>query len=326
MKRSKSVSLALISTIPFALSACDSGEKVKTVTSSKTFTTFQECVDDKIPAEICSNSMVMALNEHRKNAPSYSTEAACEADFMKDYCQVSGVDGQWMPKLGGFQITESHDVKYRKDESGQFVPVQTVGASTGSTSSDTVQTTGGGGGTTIINNNTGGGHSGGSMDFVTGMLVGNALSGGGNNYHYHSEPVYKSRDSRGDYSDSTLKQRIDSGSTFKESNQAKAGYDYKQQSITSSLANRTSPSNSSNSNNYGSNTYPKPSTTYNSGSSYKQSSGSGYYDSGSSYKTSSNNYGTSANSASISRGGFGNQAAAKSSWGGGSSKSFSFGG
>lgn len=299
MKRSTKVTLALVSTIPFALTACDSNEQTKTVTNSKTFASIQECVDTKIPVDVCSNSYIMALNEHKKVAPTYASESDCEADFVADYCVQNAADNQWMPKLGGFQITESHDVKYRKNAEGQFVPVQppvqTVAASTGATESQVVQ--GAAGGTTIINNTTtGGGHSGGGAgDFVTGMILGNMMGGGGGttNHHYHSEPVYQTRDSRGSYQTSTIKERVDSGSTFKASNQAKSGYDYKQKSFTDTLSNRTAPASKS----YG-------------GSSY---------DSGSSYKSSSSSWGSSANSTSTSRGGFGSQASARSSWGGGSS-------
>lgn len=299
MKRSRHVTLALVSTIPFALTACDSNEQTKTVTNSKTFSSIQQCVDSKVPVEICSNSYIMALNEHNKLAPTYATKDECVTDFVKDYCVQSAAGNQWMPKLGGFQITESHDVKYRKNAEGQFVPVQppvqTVAAGTGAPGTQVVE--GAGGGTTIINNTTGGGSGGGSGDFLTGMLLGNMMSGGGStNHHYHSEPVYQNRDSRGSYQTSTIKQRVDSGTTFKSSNQAKSGYDYKQKSITESLSNRTAPAS--------------------------KSFGGSSYDSGSSYKSSSSSWGSSANSTSTSRGGFGSQASARSSWGGGGRSSF----
>lgn len=293
MKRSRHVTLALVSTIPFALSACDSGEKTQTVTNSKTFENIQACVDAKVPVEVCSNSYIMALNEHKKTAPTYTSEDDCEADFVKDYCVQNAADNQWMPKLGGFQITESHDVKYRKNDEGQYVPVQppvqTLTAGAGTTEAQTVQG-GGGAGTTIINNTSGGGHSGGSGDFLTGFLIGNMVggnNGGTVNHHYHSEPVYQSRDSRGEFRTSTINERVNTGSTFKQSTQAKSGYDYKQKSITDSLSNRTAPS--------------------------KVYGGSGY-DSGKTYKSSS--WDSSAKSANVSRGGFGGQATARSSWGG----------
>lgn len=293
MKRSKSISLALVSTIPFALTACsDSSEEVRTVSSSKTFENIQQCVDIKVPVDVCSNSYMMALNEHKKIAPTYASQDDCEGDFVKDYCVVNDA-GKWMPKLGGFQITESHPVKYRKDENGNFAPVAApVAAPVQTASSGTTTTTGEGGGTTIINNTTGGG-GGGGMDFVTGMLVGNALSGGGGGRtnNYYSEPVYKTRDSRGDFKTSTINERVQTGSTFKASEQSKSGYDYKQKSMTGSLSGRSQP-------------------TYNN-SGYNSTSKSGY-SSGS----------RAADSASISRGGFGSQATARSSWGGGGSSSF----
>jgi uncharacterized protein YgiB involved in biofilm formation len=290
MKRSKGISLALVSTIPFALTACsDSNEEVRTVSSSKTFENIQQCVDIKVPVDVCSSSYMMALNEHKKIAPTYASQDDCEGDFVKDYCVVNDA-GKWMPKLGGFQITESHPVKYRKDENGNFAPV--AAPVQAAASGTTTTTTGEGGGTTIINNNTGGGHGGGGGDFLTGMLIGNMMSGGGHtNNHYYSEPVYRTRDSRGDFKTSTINERVQTGSTFKASEQTKSGFDYKQKSMTGALSGRSQP-------------------TYNN-SGYNSTSSSGY-SSGS----------RSADSASISRSGFGSQASARSSWGGGGSSSF----
>jgi uncharacterized protein YgiB involved in biofilm formation len=293
MKRSKGISLALVSTIPFALTACtDSNEEVRTVSSSKTFESIQECVDTKIPVDVCSNSYIMALNEHKKIAPTYVSQEDCDGDFVKDYCVVNEA-GKWMPKLGGFQITESHDVKYRKNEKGDFAPVVEAPVQTASSGSTTTTTTGTGGGTTIINNNTGGGHGGGGSDFLTGMLVGHAFSGGGGGHttnNYYSEPVYKTRDSRGDFKTSTINERVQAGSSFTASEQTKSGFDYKQKSLTGSLSGRSQPTNNAYNN-----------SGYNSG-----------YSSGS----------RAAESANVTRGGFGNQAVARSSWGGGGSSSF----
>ncbi|MOA20853.1 hypothetical protein D3C78_1413200 [compost metagenome] len=59
----------------------------------------------------------------------------------------------------------------------------------------------------------GGSSSGGNNNFLTGLLIGNMLSNSGG--HYYSEPVYRYRDSRGSYSNSTLTRRIETGSNFK---------------------------------------------------------------------------------------------------------------
>lgn len=212
MKRSKKIQLALISTIPFALTACESTDPVKPVTATKTFGSMKECVDAKVPTDVCSNSYMQALNEHKRIAPMYDKESDCENDFLVGFCNETS-DAKWMPRLTGFQITAS----------GQVPVSQLQGqAQTGAD------------GTTIINN----GSSGGTGDFLTGLLIGNMLSGGGSP-RYHSEPVYTSRSTRGDFQKSTINDRVKAGSTFNSSVQSKKGFDYKKQSITKALSNRS---------------------------------------------------------------------------------------
>ncbi|MFD2645165.1 DUF1190 domain-containing protein [Pseudomonas japonica] len=121
---------------------------------------------------------------------------------------------------------------------------------------------------------------------LAGMLIGNAMSNR-SAPRYQSQPVYQNRDSRGSYQTSTLSRQIEQGKTFSRSTQPQR---YKQDD--------------------------------------KQGSSSGYYGgSGSSRSTSSTSAFRSSSgssvSSSISRGGFGQQASARSGWGG---KSSGFGG
>jgi uncharacterized protein YgiB involved in biofilm formation len=244
MKRSKSIQLILVSTIPFALAACDSSvqQAVRTVTDKRSFETVQSCVDSKIPADICADAYMGAMALHRKEAPTYDTQTNCEADFIAGYCAaITG--GQFMPKLGGFQITSDRE---------EVVPVAAGQA-----------------------NQAGSGHSGGSNDgLLTGLLLGQMMSGGG--ARYYSEPVYISRDSRGSFSNSTLAKQVEGGSTFSRSQQASKGGNYAQ-STTKSSSMRDALSRSK----------------------------------------------STAAVASVTRGGFGSQASARSGWGGSSG---SFGG
>ncbi|MEE1926180.1 DUF1190 domain-containing protein [Pseudomonas sp. 148P] len=121
---------------------------------------------------------------------------------------------------------------------------------------------------------------------LAGMLIGNAMSNR-SAPRYQSQPVYQNRDSRGSYQTSTLSRQIEQGKTFSRSTQPQR---YKQDD--------------------------------------KQGSSSGYYGgSGSTRSTSSTSAFRSGSgssvSSSISRGGFGQQATARSGWGG---KSSGFGG
>lgn len=273
MKRSQHIKLVLVSTLPFAISACSGPvEQTKTVTASKTFANMQECISAKVPSDVCSNSYIMALNEHKRIAPKYNNETDCVEDFMPGYCAQDS-SSMWIPRLGGFQITTAHDVKYRQNESGEFVQVDPPAPAAAA-----------GAGSTVINN-------GGSGDgFLTGLILGNMMSNNGGP-RYISEPVYSSRDGRGDFRKSTINERVNAGKTFNKSEQVKSGGDYKQKSMTQSLSNRSNYANSSS----------KPS--YNS-SSYENRS----YNSNSTRST--------ANSASKSTGGFGSVASARSSFGG----------
>ncbi len=218
MKRSRSIRLALVSTLPFALTACDTQDPVKTITATKTFESMKECVDSKVPTDVCSNSFIQALNEHKRIAPMYENKADCENDFMEGFCNTTS-DGKWMPALSGFQITSTAEV-----------PASQLQGSAPNTA----------GGTTVVNN--GGGGSG-MGDILTGVLIGNMISGMMNTPRYQSEPVYGSRNSRGDFSKSTISDRVKSGSTFGSSIQSKSGFDYKKKSLTRSLENRSIKSN-----------------------------------------------------------------------------------
>lgn len=256
MKRSRSISLVLASTVPFLLTACGKDTVTKTVSETKTFSGVKECTDAKIPANVCQQSMIMALNEHKKIAPIYETKEACEADFTAGMCAETLL--RYSPKMAGFQVTLSGEVEMTREQAQR---------------ADQASGGGGGGGTTIINNGSGGGG-----DFLMGMLIGNMMS----TPRYYSEPIYTERNNRGDFKRSTISQRVKSGESFKSSVQSKSGFDYKKSGgMTSALSNRASTAKKA--------PAPRSST-----SSFTR---------------------TPAKSSSISRGGFGSQASARSSFG-----------
>lgn len=213
MRRS-SLKLVLASTLPLALGACSKSEETVAVNTQQTFPTVQACVEQKVPVDICSDAYMNALAEHRRIAPTYDSAAACDADFVPDYCQQTS-DGKFMPKLGGFELSLSGDV-----------PKSQVAAA---------QAQGGGEG--------GGGFSGTSL--LTGLLIGNMLSnmGGG---RYNSQPIYQTRDSRGAYQSSTLSKQIEQGKTFGQSTQARSSStgSYSQSTLGRNLGQGSSVSSS----------------------------------------------------------------------------------
>ncbi len=179
MKRSKYVHLSLAAAVSLAMAGCGSEERV-TVSKTLPFQSVKACTEAKVPVDVCSDAYMKAMTEHRRLAPAYASEADCEADFVEGYCQANPA-GQFIPRLGGFNLTTS----------GSFTQAEIAQAQSRSSA----------------------GASGfDSGDLLTGLLIGNMLSSGGG--RYYSEPVYRYRDDRGSFATSTLKSRIDRGTTF----------------------------------------------------------------------------------------------------------------
>lgn len=184
MKRSKFVQLSLAAAVSVSITGCSPDEQTVTASKKFTFQTVKECTEAKIPVDVCSDAYMNAMAEHRRVAPAYATKADCEADFIEGYCEIDS-KGEYLPRLGGFELTAA----------GTFTQSQVAQA----------QASAGASGSS-------GGSSGGGNDLLTGLLIGNLLSNNGG--HYYSEPVYRHRDDRGSYSNSTLGRRIESGTTF----------------------------------------------------------------------------------------------------------------
>jgi len=197
MKRSTYVQLSLAASVAMAISGCQPPEKTYELQKKYNFQSVQQCADEKLPVDVCSDAYMSAMAEHRRIAPVYDSQADCDADFVADWCQQDSA-GKFIPKLGGFELTAD----------GQVTQSQVDAAKSQLPASEA--------------NSGGSGFSTGSL--LTGLLIGNMLSSNRNSYF--SEPVYRYRDSRGDYGNSTLSQRIAKGSTFTRSNQAKYGSGY----------------------------------------------------------------------------------------------------
>lgn len=193
MKRSKCVQLSLSAAVAVAITGCQPKEPNYQVSKTFKFDTVQQCVDQKVPVDICSEAYMAAMAEHRRIAPTYNSQAECDADFIENYCKANS-DGKFTPPLSGFALTADGTVSEAQ--------LNAAHASAGS----------GGAGTSGLN------------DVVLGMLVGNMLSS--NNGRYYSEPVYRYRSDRDSYSTSTLASRIKSGTNFTNSTQVKRGASY----------------------------------------------------------------------------------------------------
>ncbi len=194
MRRS-SAKLVLASTLPLALSGCGSPDDKPNVNVQANFKSVQECVESRIPVDVCSDAYMQALSDHRRIAPTYDDKASCDADFVPDYCQVTS-DGKYMPKMGGFELGFSGQVpKEALDRANQEV-AQSAPAGMSGTSG-----------------------------LLTGLLIGNLMSNGFGNQRYYSQPVYQARDDRGGYYVSTLPGQIDRGKTFSRSTQARYSTD-----------------------------------------------------------------------------------------------------
>lgn len=192
MRRS-SLKLVLASTLPLAISACSKSDTVE-VTAQQTYPTVQACVDQKVPVDVCSDAYMTALADHRRIAPTYDNAAACEADFVPDYCQQNS-DGKFTPRLGGFQLEISGELPKDQVEAAKAQANQSGGS---------------------------GFASSGVNGFLMGMLVSNMINGfSGGGGRYYSQPVYQERDSRGGYQSSTLSRQIERGKTFGNSTQAR---------------------------------------------------------------------------------------------------------
>ena len=194
MKRSKYVQLSLAASVAMAISGCGPTEKTYPVQKKYNFQSVQQCADEKLPVDVCSDAYMTAMAEHRRIAPAYSNQADCDADFVADWCQQDST-GQFIPRLGGYELTAD----------GQVTQAQVDAAKAQLPASEA--------------NAQGSGFSGTSL--LTGLLIGNMLSSNRNSYY--SQPVYRYRDDRGNYASSTLAQRISKGSTFTKSNQARYG-------------------------------------------------------------------------------------------------------
>ncbi|WP_440973447.1 DUF1190 domain-containing protein [Pseudomonas koreensis] len=180
MKRSKYVQLSLAASVALAISGEVAAQE------QQRFQSVEECVGAEVAADVCSNAYVAALTEHRRIAPAYDDKAKCDADFAADWCQKNS-DGRFVPKLGGFKVPQNGEAPQDLNAiANAQMPAGEAAAAQNAQS--TSHSSGGGGGN----------------GWLTGWLIGNAMSNNAN------RTVYRDRDTRQTYNTSTQYRKIES--------------------------------------------------------------------------------------------------------------------
>jgi uncharacterized protein YgiB involved in biofilm formation len=182
MKRSKYVQLSLAASVAMAISG-----QATAADQPRSFQNVEQCVDAEVAADVCSNAYVAALTEHRRIAPAYDDKAKCDADFAADWCQKNS-DGRFAPKLGGFKVPASGEPAQNLDA------IADAQMPAGDTTAQHVQST---------SHVSSGGGGGGGNGWLTGWLIGNAMS---NNAE---RTVYRDRETRQPYNTSTQYRRAE---------------------------------------------------------------------------------------------------------------------
>jgi len=143
MKRSKSVRLVLLGSVPFALAACD-GEPQATreVRQVQHFTSPQECEQAQIPLDICQSARDDAWERSDVVAPRYPDLQDCEEDFYPGSCKVSIYNRTYIPTFQGFALTSQRMVPVKPEDE----PQQTSSSSSGTSSSGSSAVSAGNGG------------------------------------------------------------------------------------------------------------------------------------------------------------------------------------
>ena len=114
MKRSRSIELVLMGTMPFLLSACDDGSAQQP--QSFAYQGLQQCINDgKVSADVCEKAYADAVQAQYRDGPRYNTLGECQAQFGSDQCRpVQTSSGSWfMPALAGFMIGRALDHNYQ---------------------------------------------------------------------------------------------------------------------------------------------------------------------------------------------------------------------
>ncbi|HTV50825.1 MAG TPA: DUF1190 domain-containing protein [Steroidobacteraceae bacterium] len=119
MKRSRSIELALMGSVPLLLAACDPPAAEQQ--SALLYQNLQQCVSaGQVSADVCAKAYADAVQAQVRDAPRFDSRGECEAQFGYDQCHsVTSSSGHWfMPALAGFLVGRalSHPYDHRRDD------------------------------------------------------------------------------------------------------------------------------------------------------------------------------------------------------------------
>ncbi len=107
MKRSRTIELALMGTVPFLATGCAQPAPPPSQ-SALLYQNLQQCVrEGKISPEVCAQAYADAIQNQYREAPRFDSLAQCEAQFGYDQCHpvTTASGGHWfMPALAGFLV------------------------------------------------------------------------------------------------------------------------------------------------------------------------------------------------------------------------------
>jgi len=128
MKRSRSIQLVLMGTVPLLLSACDppAPPAAPPPQAAVAYQGLTQCISDgKVSADICEKAYADAVQAQYRDGPRFDSLDDCQAQYGYDQCHhVQTASGGWfMPALAGFMVGRAlgnHGFNYGYGYGGGF--------------------------------------------------------------------------------------------------------------------------------------------------------------------------------------------------------------
>lgn len=109
MKRSTSIRLIALGSLPLALAACDSDRSATRVVSEvKRYQDVDSCALAGVSRSVCDNAWNVARQHHDANAPRFTRLEDCLASF--EQCEPGQGASFHMPRMQGFALTTERQV------------------------------------------------------------------------------------------------------------------------------------------------------------------------------------------------------------------------
>ncbi|MCP3748686.1 DUF1190 domain-containing protein [Pseudomonas sp. SBB6] len=128
MKRSKTIRLVALGSLPLVLSAC--GDRpTRIISETKRYQDVDYCVMDGVPRQVCQQAWVAAQNHHAANVPRFVTAEGCEAAYFK--CDYRRYANNYIPPMEGFALTTERQVYADDEDEGSSSSSTTSSSSSG---------------------------------------------------------------------------------------------------------------------------------------------------------------------------------------------------